>query len=118
MRSTEYQANKRKLLPMLKRKVQQLSEKEFMARITVPTSNYFDSHGSMLERMTTFMLHSKRDSKELLKCADEIRDVMSQLQEMRGPFLSETWVDQVGEWHELCLLQKMRRGIPQHLSRS
>mmetsp|Transcript_5463 Transcript_5463/g.10401 ORF Transcript_5463/g.10401 Transcript_5463/m.10401 type:complete len:582 (+) Transcript_5463:35-1780(+) len=106
VRGSKYNANKRKLLPMLKRKVQEQNEKNFMAKITVPTMNSVNTKGSILERMSTFMSHKTRDPKELLKCKDEIRDVMSQLQEMRGPFLSETWVDQVDEWHELCLLQK------------
>ena len=105
-RSQDYLHAKTRLIASLSRKLQRHKEKAFQGKITVPTINYVNTKGSMLERMKTFANHSRRDPQELRRCVDEIKDVMSQLQEMRGPFLGETWVDQVDEWHELCLLQK------------
>jgi uncharacterized protein YjbI with pentapeptide repeats len=105
-RDQHFWQKKKHLVANLHRKLHRYKEQAFHDRIFAPTVNFIVQDPSMSQRFRTFMQHSSRDPQSLRRCSDEIRDVMAQLQEMRGAFLKETWVDQVDEWQELCLLQK------------
>lgn len=105
-RDQAFLQQKKHLVAFLQRKLHGYKEQAFHDRIFTPTCNFIVMNPSMSQRISAFMLHSRRNPQDLRRCADEIRDVMAQLQEMRGAFLKETWVDQVDEWQELCLLQK------------
>ncbi|GMI28353.1 hypothetical protein TeGR_g1075 [Tetraparma gracilis] len=91
----------------VRQKLQKQKAQEFLDKIKAPTINYVQTaKASQMEKMKVFIKHGKRDPQELRRSADELRDVMTMLHELRGSFVSDTWMDQVDAWKELCMQQK------------
>ena len=79
-------------------------ERIFHEKLYARTINHVERTDAW-SKLRIFFEHANRDIQDLRREKSEINDVMTQLQNLLLPFLSETWVDQLDQWKGLNNMQ-------------
>ena len=94
------------MLADFQRRIEQRQKHIFHDKIYTRTINDVDRRLGKWSKIKAFVDHVYRNSQDLHREKNEMRDVMDQLHRLRMPFLGETWVEGVEQWKELNCLQE------------